>query len=420
MMPKLLRGALRVDPLRLALVVLSTAMGSGIAGALGAVGLQIQDRLAAELRGFGANVLLEPVQPASPGADAPAAYLDAARLPAVLTIFWRHNVVGLAPLLTAPAAVTGPRGAERAPLAGVWFDRAVPRPGGEGELRAGVVPLFPFWELDGRWPAEGEAGAAVAGRALADRLGVRVGDELAVAAAGGTATLRVAGVVRTGGFEDDEVLVQLEAAQALLGQPGKISRALVSAITVPLDDFGRRDPAGMTPREAEKWSCTPYVTSVAKQVEGAVPGSRARPVWSIAEAEARVLSRLDLLLAVLAALTLAAAALAVSATFAARVLGRRAELALMRACGAGGAQIAVLLGAELGALAIVGGIAGAALARGLVGALGAAVFGVPLAATPSVLLLCVAGALAVAAAGAVWPLRRALRLDPASELGDAA
>src|SRR5574341_994427 len=117
MMPKLLRGALRLDPLRLALVVLSTAMGSGIAGALGAVGLQIQDRLAAELRSFGANV------------------------------------VGLAPLLTAAASVSAARGAERALLAGVWFDRKVPRPGGEGELRAGLVPLFPFWEIDGRWPA---------------------------------------------------------------------------------------------------------------------------------------------------------------------------------------------------------------------------------------------------------------------------
>jgi putative ABC transport system permease protein len=420
MMSKLLRGALRLDPLRLGLVVLSTAMGSGIAGALAAVALQIQDRLATELRSFGANVVVEPVQPAMPGADAPAAHLDAALLPAVLAIFWRHNVVGLAPLLTAPATVSTPRGAERALLAGVWFDRKVARPGGEGELRAGVVPLFPFWELDGRWPAAGDAGAAVVGRALADRLGIRPGDELSLAAQGGAARVRVDGLVRTGGFEDEEVLVQLEAAQALLGAPGKLSRALVSAVTVPLDDFGRRDPAGMTPRELERWSCTPYVTSVARQVEEALPGSRARPVWSMAEAEARVLSRLHVLMALLAALTLSAAALAVSSTFAARVLGRRSEIALMRACGASGGQIALLLGAELAALALAGGIAGAALARALVGALGVAVFGAPLAAAPAVLPLCAAGSLAVAAAGAVWPLRRALRLDPVAELGDAA
>lgn len=420
MLPKLLRGALRLDPLRLALVVLSTAMGSGIAGALGAVGLQIQDRLAAELRSFGANVVVEPVLAAVPGAEAPAAHLEAARLPGVLTIFWRHNVVGLAPLLTAPASVSARRGAERALLAGVWFDREVPRPGGEGALRAGLVPLFPFWQLDGRWPGPADLRAAVVGRALAERLSVGPGDEIAVDAPAGEGRFRVAGVVRTGGFEDEEVLVQLEAAQALLGQPGRISRALVSAVTVPLDAFGRRDPAGMTPPELEKWSCTPYVTSVARQVEAAMPGSRARPVWSMAEAEARILSRLDVLMALLAALTLAAAALAVSSTFAARVLSRRAEIALMRACGAGGAQIALLLGSELAALAAVGGVAGAALARALVGALGTAVFGVPLAAEPAVLPLCVGGSLLVAAAGAVWPLRRALRLDPVAELGDAA
>jgi putative ABC transport system permease protein len=420
MLPKLLRGALRLDPLRLALVVLSTAMGSGIAGALGAVGLQIQDRLAAELRSFGANVVLEPLVPAVAGADAPPAHLEAAQLPAVLTIFWRHNVVGLAPLLTAPSTVSAAGRAEPALLAGVWFDREVQRPGGEGELRAGLVPLFPFWAIDGRWPAPGDAGAAVVGRALADRLSIRAGDEISVSARGGEGRFRVAGVVRTGGFEEEEALVQLEAAQALLAEPGKISRALVSAVTVPIDAFGRRDPAGMTPLELEKWSCTPYVTSVARQVEAAVPGSRARPVWSLAEAEARVLSRLDVLMALLAALTLAAAALAVSSTFAARVMARRAEIALMRACGAGGAQIALLLGSELAALAAAGGLAGAVLARALVGALGAAVFGVPMAAQAAVLPLCVGGSLLVAAAGAVWPLRRALRLDPVAELGDAA
>jgi putative ABC transport system permease protein len=426
MMARLLRGAARLHPARLALVVLSTAMGSGIAGALGAVALQARDRIAEEMRSFGANVVVEPRRAAVPDGPAPPAFLDAAQLPRVLTIFWRHNLVGLAPSLTAPARVAaggtdaaGGSG-ERALLAGVWFDRPLARPGGEGTLRAGVVPLFPFWGIEGAWPAPDERGSAVVGHALAERLGLRPGGRVAVDVRGRTADLRVAGVVRTGGFEDEEVLVQLELAQELLEAPGAISRALVSAVTVPLDDFGRRDPAGMTRREFEKWFCTPYVTSVAHQVAEAIPGSRARPVWSLAEAEARVLSRLDVLMALLAGLTLLAASLAVASTFAARVLGRRAEIALMRACGASAGQVALLLGAEVLALGALGGLLGAALASALVAGLGAAVFRAALEPGPILLPLSLAGSLLVAAVGAVWPIRRALALDPAAELKEAA
>lgn len=421
MLLRVLRGTFRLQPARLALVVLSTAMGAGIAAALLSVALQIEDRLARELRGFGANIVVEPVQTAAPsGARAAPAFISEADLSRVLAIFWRHNVVGIAPSLTAPATVTGPSGGERALLAGLWFDRPIDRPGGEGTLRGGVVSLFPFWEVDGRWPAPGEDGVAVVGQALAARLGVAPGGDLDVEARGTRQRLRVVGRVRSGGFEEEQVLVDLGAAQRLLGLEGRISRALVSAVTVPLDGFGRRDPAGMTRREYEKWFCTPYVTSVAKQVEEALPGSRARPVWSMAEAEARVLSRLDVLMTLLGAVALVAAALAVASTFAARVMGRRTEIALLRAAGASSAQVALHLGAEVTLLAAAGGLLGAGLAALLVHVLGTAVFGTPLVAGAALLPLSLAGSLAVAALGAVWPIRRALQVDPAGQLKEAA
>ncbi|WP_242392768.1 ABC transporter permease [Anaeromyxobacter oryzisoli] len=421
MVLRILRGAVRLHPMRLALVVLSTAMGAGIASALGFVALQAEDRIARELRSFGANIVVEPVGATAPGgAAAGGASLQEADLARVLTIFWRHNVVGLAPSLTAPATVAGPGGAERALVAGVWFERRLPRAEGGEDLVAGVVPLFPHWTVDGRWPAPGERGAAVVGRAVATRLGVRPGARLAVDVGKGPATYTVAGLLATGGLEEDEVLIDLSDAQALLGRPGEISRALVSAVTVPLDAFGRRPPSGMTRLEYEKWFCTPYVTSVARQVEEAIRGSRARPVWSIAEAEARVLSRLGVLMAILAALSLAAAALAVASTFAARVMGRRAEIALMRACGASAWQVVLLLGAEILALGALGGVLGAALAAVLVRVLGAVVFGAPLQPGAALAPLAVLAALLVAAAGAVWPLRRALALEPAPELKEAA
>jgi putative ABC transport system permease protein len=421
MLLRILRGALRLQPSRLALVVLSTAMGAAIAAALLSVALQVEDRLARELRGFGANIVVEPIAAGAPaGARAAPAYLSEADLARVLAIFWRHNVVGIAPSLTAPASVRAPGRTERALVAGLWFDRPIERPGGEGTLRTGVVALFPYWEVDGRWPAPGEPDVAVVGRALAARIGATIGGEVALEAAGARRAYRVVGIVRSGGFEEEQVLLDLGAAQALLGQEGRISRALISAVTVPLDGFGRREPAGMTRREYEKWFCTPYVTSVAKQVEEAIPGSRARPVWSLAEAEARVLSRLDVLMTLLAALALVAAALAVASTFAARVMGRRTEIALLRASGASAPQVALHLGVEIAVLAAAGGLLGAGLAALLVRALGEAVFGTALVPGAALLPLSLAGSLAVAALGAVWPIRRALQVDPAAQLKEAA
>jgi putative ABC transport system permease protein len=82
--------------------------------------------------------------------------------------------------------------------------------------------------------------------------------------------------------------------------------------------------------------------------------------------------------------------------------------------------VATLLGAEVLVLGAAGGLLGTALAAGLVAALGTAVFGAALAPTAALLPLALGGSLVVAAAGAVWPIRRALRLDPATELKEAA
>ncbi|MBI5477584.1 MAG: FtsX-like permease family protein [Deltaproteobacteria bacterium] len=420
MVIRLLRGVLRLNPLHLAMVVLSTAMGSSIAASLGTTTLQVGDRIAHELRSFGANIVVEPAAATAPsGARVSPGHLNEADLQRILTIFWRHNIVGLAPSLTAPATFSRGGVSERALLAGVWFDRRLPLPGQSGKLRAGVASMFPFWELEGRWPGPAQEVEAAVGRALASRLHLGVGDSVTMLAGGKTQVLRVVGLVRSGGFEDDGVMVDLEAAQRFLELPGRVSRALVSVVTVPLDTFGRRDPAGMTKREFEKWFCTPYVTSVARQIESTVPGSRARPVWSMAEAEARVLSRLSILMVLLAAITLAAAALAVASTFAARVMARRAEIALMRACGASTAHVVLLLGAEVAMLAAAGGVTGTLLAAFMVRGLGTAVFGTPLALSPMLVPLALGGSMLAGAAGAIWPLRRALEVDPAVDLKEA-
>ncbi|BCO11589.1 hypothetical protein GEOBRER4_n3561 [Citrifermentans bremense] len=113
------------------------------------------------------------------------------------------------------------------------------------------------------------------------------------------------GIAATGGFEEEEPFAPLAEVQALTGKPGKpgkpgkLSRVLVSALTVPMDDFGRKDPASMSKEAYEKWYCTAYVTSVAKGVEEVMAGSRAKPIWQIASAEGPLLKKLNSLMLLL-------------------------------------------------------------------------------------------------------------------------
>ena len=187
---------------------------------------------------------------------------------------------------------------------------------------------------------------------------------------------------------------------------------LVSALTVPMDDFGRRDPATMSKQEYERWYCTAYVTAVAKNVEEAMAGSRARPIWQIASAEGPLLKKLNLLILLLTVLALAAAATAVSSSLMASMAERGREIALMKAIGADRRQIAAIFLGETFLVALLAGLAGYVLGAWLGGVVSRTVF-TEVAATPRWLLpLALLSSLGVAFLGSLFPLRRAMAIEP--------
>jgi len=54
--------------------------------------------------------------------------------------------------------------------------------------------------------------------------------------------------------------------------PANIANCTVSALTKPEDDFARRDPKTMNAGEFERWSCSPYVSSIAYSIKQILPG----------------------------------------------------------------------------------------------------------------------------------------------------
>jgi putative ABC transport system permease protein len=406
------------------------ALGMGVVTAALSVSLDVGDRLAKEFRSLGANLVVTPQADSLPleigGVDYrpvnAGAYLPEADLPKLKTIFWHNNVIAFAPVLEVRAQALpfaregGPLGnwIEGATVVGTWADRAVPLPD-RREFQTGIAKTNPWWQIDGRWFSDG-AMECVVGVAFAQKNHIKIGDLISLATGYVTkipAPLEVMGILNSGGPEDESIIVPLSRAQSLAGQPGQYRKLYVSALTKPEDDFARRDPKTMKPDEFERWSCSPYVSSIAYSIKQILPGADVRVIRRVAEGEGAILTRVRMLLWLVTAAALLAAALAVGASAAASVIERRTEIGLMKALGAGSATVGFLLAAEQLLLAFVGGGIGYALGIVLARLVGERIFGAAPEPSLIVFLVVIVLATGVTILGSVIPLRRASRYEPA-------
>jgi len=187
----------------------------------------------------------------------------------------------------------------------------------------------------------------------------------------------------------------------------------VSALTKPEDDFARRDPKTMSAGEFEKWSCSPYVSSIAYSIKQVLPGADVRVIRRVAEGEGQILTRMRMLLWLVTGAALLAAVQAVGASSAASVIERRTEIGLMKALGAGSGTVGFLLAAEQLLLAFVGGGVGYSLGIVLARLLGQKIFGAAPEPSLIVFLVVIALAAGVTVLGSALPLRRASQYEPA-------
>ncbi|HXC33369.1 MAG TPA: ABC transporter permease [Verrucomicrobiae bacterium] len=411
-------------PRRKMLTAAALALGMAVATATLEVSLDVGDRLAREFRSLGANLLVTPVSDTLPleigGVDYrpvdAGAYLPEGDLGKLKTIFWRNNVMGFAPFLDVPVhiAAVGLQDNSRAELIGTWYSHAVMVPD-DSSFTTGVSATDPAWHIDGRWFSDA-SDEGVAGADLARQLNLHAGSEVKIDAGGRSHTLKITGVVSTGGREDSSILAPLAIAQDLAGRPGQYRRLLVSALTKPADAFSERDPSTMTPAEYDRWYCSPYITSISHQIQQQLPGVDVRAIRQVAEGEGRILTRVSGLMWIVTIAALLAAALAVGATSATTVLERRSEIGLMKALGASRRAVGAFFAAEQLFLALVGGVLGYALGILLARALGLEIFGVAPALRWILLPIVLVLAAAVALLGSLLPLGRASRVDPAPVL----
>ncbi len=354
---------------RLAVALIALTSGAAVCSALLNVNLDAERKLTQEFRTLGANVVIAPPAGGSEAALADAAVLDriaALRVP---------QIVATAPYLYVAAN----SGSQPVILAGTWFDQ--------------VAKMNSWWKLEGGWvSSRDDHEHCLVGFTAARQLGLAPGSAVQLRSGDRDISLTVAGIVTTGGAEDNQILTNLDSAQALAGFPGRVSLVQLSVSGTPAE-----------------------IEGVTHTLTDNLPGLDVRPVRQIAAAEGTILGRIQGLIFWTIALILVLSMLGVLASMAALAMERRQDVGLMKALGGTVPRIMRLFLAEAGALGAVGGLLGFLLGVVLARWIGERIFGVVISARFEVLPITLALTIGVALAGA-FPLRLLGRVRPAEIL----
>jgi len=420
MFPRIVYESFRRQARRKLLAGIAITLGVAVATAMIAVATDIGDKINRELRSYGANLVVTPqedtldvevggvnLKPPSDGA-----FLNEADLPKIRGTFWHHNIVGFSPMLPVTVKVGG--SAKDVTLVGTYFNKALTF--GKEDFTTGVRITHPWWKVscgDGKespkcgWPAD-DSQNVLLGERLATKLNQKPGDTIEIAGR----QLTISGILSTGVAEDDQIVAPLALAQQILGKPGAVRRVYVSALTKPPDALAVRDPKTMTPEVYDRWYCSPYVESIAYQLQEVIPHSHAEQIRQVAQNEGTVLARIKGLMLLITLAALFASALAVSAAMATAIFERRIEVGLMKALGAGNLAVSAIFFAEALLLALVGGIAGFSAGALLARQIGRSIFNSQISIEPVLFPIIIAIAVFVTFAGSAAAIRRAVKFDP--------
>jgi len=385
-------------------------LGVGVATAMIAVATDIGDKIGRELRSYGANLVVTPqedtldvviggvnLKPASDGA-----YLNESDIPKIKGMFWRNNIVGVAPMLPVGAELGS---SNKVTVLGTYFAKQLTF--GKEHFTAGVRGTHPWWKVQGAWP-EDDTQDVLIGAILAGKLGSKPGDAINISGE----SHRIAGILSTGGDEDQQIVAPLSLAQHFLRRDGVVRRIYVSALTKPEDELARRDPKTLSPAMYDRWYCSPYVQSIAYQLQEAIPNSYAEMIRQVAQSEDSVLSRIKGIMLLITLAALVASSLAVSSAMATAIFERRAEVGLMKALGASKVMVAALFFFEAALLALIAGTVGFAGGMVLAREIGRSIFASNIVIQPVLFPLILAVAVIVTFAGSAAAILRAMNFDP--------
>jgi putative ABC transport system permease protein len=365
---RIVRHLLGANRGRLFVILLALGAGAAVTAALLNLQVDAKRRITYEFRAFGPNILITPRRVADQPATLPQDVADA-----VLRMGLGAHV---GPFLYLSGEISS---------------------GNSSKVPVVVVGMHPFsydlfepaWKIEPRLAEVGQNNC-VAGSVLSSRLHL-VGEKVLHISVGDKGYDCVANrTLSSGSAEDNQVFIDLSAAQSLAALPKRVS--LIQILILG------------TPQEIEN-----YVSALQRRF----PDVDVHALRQFTEGEAKIYSRISGLLTATVALVLVLTALCVMAAMTNVAMERRNDVGLMKAIGGATRRVFRLFLAEAALLGLTGGLIGAAAGLLLSVWLGKQVFGV--AAQPRLIVYPVAVALTmIVAVLSAYPLRRLASIRPAS------
>ena len=411
---------------KMAMIAFTIALGASLATAMLSVMLDVGDKVNQELKAYGANIRVVP-KDASVISDLyevgdeniSGAYLREDELGKIKTIFWAFNIADYAPFVTAEAALDS---GDTLDVKGTWFNHHMELPTGE-QLDAGVVSMRSWWEItDGDWLDEQKIDSpyyAMVGADVASKNNIHAGDKIHLAGSKSALDVEVAGVFDSGGDEDGEIYVPLDAAQELAGLDGKVDSIEVSALTTPdneLAEKAAKDPSSLSVSQYETWYCTAYVSSICYQIEEVITDSVASAVRQVADSEGQILDKTQMLMILITFLSLIGAALGICNLVTASVMERSQEIGLMKAVGAHNSSVTGLILTEIFCTALIGTAVGFLAGIGFAQIIGQSVFQSSISMRPMVIPIVIVLVAFVTFLGCIPAIRMLQSLRPTEVL----
>ncbi|WP_118812818.1 ABC transporter permease [Haemophilus haemolyticus] len=367
---RLIFRALRLRLQRVFIIFTALTVGASIVTAMAAVYFDINTKMSQELRTFGANFYI---------GSADGGMMNQAELNAILQKSPDGFITAASPYLYGVARSD----LEKIVLMGVNFDA--------------MRILAPYWQITGSAiNVNFDERNAMIGKTLAERLHVKVGDNLQLSKnAVEKHSFNIKGIVEAGDATDNMLIVNVEFAQNWLDKEGVVNNALLNV-------------------QNEQGANT--VDQFAEKIMQQYPDLTARPIRKVSASEGQILEKIKGLMGLISLVILVLATLCVNTTLIAIVGERSKEFALQKSLGAKKFDIIRQISTEILIIAFCAIIIGLGLGYLLAQVLGITVFKSYIDMRLPVLPITVVLSLLVTFVAVIIPTRRALSINVANVL----
>ena len=356
---------------RMIVALLSIAIGATILSGLVTIYYDVPRQMGAQFRNYGANMIFTPTDGSFTSAD-----IDSGK-----ALIDNADIIGVTPYRYESLRM------REQPVMAAGTDMA------EAKLTS------PYWSVEGEYPSSN--GQILLGATLSEQFRLNVGDSVEInytpesdgteeAVPDSTKEFTVAGILETGGPEEDYVYMILSDLEALTDVPGKIDLAELS-ISAKSDKL----------------------KTYTEKINAGVPTVRASLVKRVTESETTVLTKLQALVLLVTVVVLALTMICVATTMTAVVAERRREIGLRKAIGASNASIIKEFMGEGMMLGAAGGVIGSVLGYIFAQQVSLNVFSSSISFMPLLVPITILVSVAVTGVSCLLPIRSAASIEPA-------